>query len=366
MACYSPASILLLSVVDRAAQETYEIPLASVRCYAKRHGYAHRLITYPDASFEMCAGPVWLFKHCAAHEILASAREHVDVLVQLDGDTAVVMPHVSLKMYLPQVDVVHYERFHTGEVMSGNYMVRNTELARTYLRGYYMRALHCIRRGDNCSRFLNTDNGILHVHLAAASRGEPRAAPCKRTFVAASTLAEYDTCVSSCKQLIYEGARERVGARLLSNGFILIIDRANAWSVDGWTTDYKVSPTSPPMHHASKPWLASTRGGCCRPYDVARIAVKKCALPLHSSASLSDEAMRETIRQADRHFTSARLGIGQSRISKCAHQCFQPMAVKECARVHPKVLSSTEELHDPNDKRRLHPRRRAGMQRLQS
>lgn len=330
----APPMVLLLSVVDRKALEAYAVSLASVRCYAQRHRYAHRQLIHPeDELVARCPGPVWLFKHCAAHLILAAGG--IDVLVQLDGDTTVVSPQLPLTRYMPlgPVHVVHYERFHTGEVMSGNYIARASPPALTYLRSYYERGLRCTQQGVNCSGFPNTDNGVLHVHLAMAAAGPTAARSCELAFAAASSLATYDRFVARCKPHIYRGANETPGARLLANGFVLVLDRANGWAVDGWALDFKVTRAgSPLMHHGTKPWLASDDVGCCRPFHVARSHPESCTLPLSAASIASDADMRAAVLAADVHFAAARrLSVGLSRIRTCAHRCFQATRIGTCA-----------------------------------
>jgi len=103
----------------------YPLHRDTVACYAARHGYTFVADANVAAANQQCGAYNDFFfrKHCRAAEI----AERLDVawVLVLDGDTFVVNASTPLTTYTadvpPTVFVLHYERFHNGEIAAGEH-----------------------------------------------------------------------------------------------------------------------------------------------------------------------------------------------------------------------------------------------------
>lgn len=92
-------------------------------------------------------------RHCASAVYLSKT----DWLLVLDADNGVINFDHCIEEYIrPEVDIIHSERFHNGEITASNYIVKNSQYSYDYLMQWsnYERRL-----------FANYDNGALHYHL---------------------------------------------------------------------------------------------------------------------------------------------------------------------------------------------------------
>ena len=100
-------------------------------------------------------------KHCAA----ANYLERVDWLYVLDGDTGVVGGQHCLEEFIDEAaELLFYERFFSGEIMSGNYIAKNSVPARRFLRSWA--ALEAEQ--PPAPYFFSSDNGAVHVAVLRA------------------------------------------------------------------------------------------------------------------------------------------------------------------------------------------------------
>merc|ERR1712113_417223 len=152
------AAIGLVVFADTAFQHRFEGQIASLHCFARRHGY--EMWVMEGYEFPPCMDPDPFFrKHC----IVASFLE-----LQVDGYQAVVLDADVVGFVLPRgleqwtqldYDIQLYERGMTKEIAAGNYLVRNTPFARKFLRGWVN---FTARRPPG---FSSADNGALHLHI---------------------------------------------------------------------------------------------------------------------------------------------------------------------------------------------------------
>ena len=163
---------------------TSEYPgLATLRCYASRHGYP--LLEETDAP---CGGAtnVYFRKVCLVRNYLRSTPPGTWVLFT-DADVAVLNPHKRLEDFIDDhFDMIVYERFHNNEIMSGVYLVRHTQWALRLMQQW----LDLRHRN-----IANWDNGAFNALLA----NDPK---CTEAGVQAQGQSQdhYWKFVSICKQ----------------------------------------------------------------------------------------------------------------------------------------------------------------------
>lgn len=97
----------------------------TVECYAARQGYRFVRATRQegDECSSRYAEDVFYRKHCYAAEQLRS----VGWLLVLDADSAIVSAGRRIEEWIDDSkDVILYERWLSGELMAGNYLVKNS------------------------------------------------------------------------------------------------------------------------------------------------------------------------------------------------------------------------------------------------
>ena len=155
----------LLVVGDERAAMRYSEHWQSLRCYAGRWNYTFVVEAGQQSTYSRCSHLSSFFfrKHCLVVERW-QLQPDVDWWLVLDGDSFVVSADRPLSDYLPSqgssTDIVLYERFPTGEVMAGNYLVRASSVSCAFLLSWADMGPAWSSHG-----FYNADNGALHVHL---------------------------------------------------------------------------------------------------------------------------------------------------------------------------------------------------------
>jgi hypothetical protein len=224
----APLRIGLLMVADAMAQFRYARTIASMRNYTASHGYA-LLVWDPDASHyvnqEVCGEFKQLFfkRHCIARHFL---QQTYDILVALDADNAALTGArriESLFATRPGIQLVHEERFHSGEVQAGSYAIRRGAFADSYLLEWARWEAH------KPKGFSNGDNGALHLHLLGVlfGRTDPRVEECHAAWRASLDLDGYDRFVGCAMRHIIFNA---------SSAEIRLIRRGHGFCRDLWVT----------------------------------------------------------------------------------------------------------------------------------
>ncbi len=120
---------IFIAVTDT---KMYKTALNSIQCYMTARGYSQlyliNLLTDSKVQ-KQCKNyeKFGFLRHCA----VAAYLEETDWLFVLDADTAVINFEHCLEDFLqPGVDIIHYERFHNGEIAAGNYIARNSPAAK--------------------------------------------------------------------------------------------------------------------------------------------------------------------------------------------------------------------------------------------
>jgi hypothetical protein len=152
----------IVIALDDHARLKYDQQVNALRCYAKR--YRYKFSPLNPSMYVQCLliSNFFFQKHCGVLFYLIENPEITWVLV-LDGDNVLVNATKRIEDFVPMnnfTHVVHYERFYNGEIMAGNYLIRNHYWSYIYLSKWI-----------NLYKYLpdvyyhNNDNGALHIHL---------------------------------------------------------------------------------------------------------------------------------------------------------------------------------------------------------
>ncbi|KIH58660.1 hypothetical protein ANCDUO_11129 [Ancylostoma duodenale] len=141
----------------RTSADLYETAITSVACYARIHGYDFHVIN--DGEYrEQC--PQW-DKFFRRHCIVAHTIKDYDYVLFLDSDIGVVNPERRIEEFFDNdAQIIFYDRFYNFEVMSGSYIVKNSDWSRDFLHGF---ANYEYRLPNSIH---GSDNGALHAYLA--------------------------------------------------------------------------------------------------------------------------------------------------------------------------------------------------------
>ena len=231
-------NIGIIISADSIRQNEYAIPISTVQCYGLKHGY-HVLVLDPLNSSHWVGDD-----RCQRFQSLLFARicvtAHIlhkyDYLIHLDGDTGVVNPNIRIEDFLTprdDFDILFEERFHSGEIAAGNYLVKNSNFSHHFLREWadYDGRLPTVA-------WNNGDNGILHIHLLRTlfpndEDGRNRTMQCYSLYERADTLEIYDEYVGCVTGYL---AKRRTGTSP-----IRIQRRGHGLARDLWTVQRKVS-----------------------------------------------------------------------------------------------------------------------------
>ena len=329
---YTP-TIAILVLGDAHAANRYKQHWASIGCYAHRHNYTFIMHANerPDPPHRCAAYDNFFFrKHCmVAHSMLQ--QPHIDWWLVLDGDVFVVDAELPLQRWLsspvanPRLDgeyvITHYERFHNGEIMAGNYIVGNCPRAIDYL----------LRWADWHSTipqhaFHNFDNGALQMHLLSyiAGKDSDDYRHVLDMYGRASSWADYDAYVGAFRCVI--GPRRlwpSLGLRIVRRGHFAVRDFFVSSEGDrvATVTNIGVLGGGELMFHG---WKEAILGvWWAEPVDELHCKTVRDWTPrLVDSVRVDMGELLRVVRERERYTVADRAnGVAMQDVSDCFPQC---------------------------------------------
>jgi len=265
----------MLSVATWSFRHSYEPQIETMRCYARRQGYAFFLID--DSDFPACDrisswDGFFFQKHCLVAEFLRRQRPGY-VAVVLDTDVVAGVLGRGLDEWLSEdYDLQFYSRM-GNEIAAGNYIARNTPWTLEFLMGWAQYYWH------QPKGFSSADNGAIHVHILE-SLGVPGHDDCRKAYQNLVSLVpggseyfHFVNCFREKLQAVHGGTR--ASSYLVHstnrNGSIALFPEKSNWVVDVHHAHYSESQGPVFLHGVKK---RSDSGTTARTEPTALNAVK--------------------------------------------------------------------------------------------
>jgi len=208
-------NIGIIIVSDEKAQQKYKQHSKNIECYAKEHGYTF-IILNPKSYFVCLHLKNFYFqKHCAVMNYMKSML-NLNWLLVLDGDNFVVNSSKLIEEFIPNdenIHVIHYERFFTGEIMAGAYLIKNHLWSYNYLSTWFNFYSKLPKTG-----YHNHDNGALHmILLKMIGKSNEIQSKCYSTYLQSTNEWNYYKYIR-CFRCSIKGQRIFKHVRLLRRG----------------------------------------------------------------------------------------------------------------------------------------------------
>lgn len=226
-------------------QARYQTQIQSLRCFADKHGYELKIPT--GSEYNACRGYKDYFfkKHCTVAEWLETQHKNL-VAAIVDADVVSAVFDRGLEKWANHpADVQVYQRCLLPEIMAGNYMVRNTAFARTFLRNWAKYNFE-MPRG-----FSSSDNGAIHlvVQDTVQAIDFPK---CKKLYKGlnkpVTDLKDYFSFVKCTTDALGPPRDWHT-----SGGVVTVWPRFNFWAADGvYMNKMGSREFGPVLHHGIK------------------------------------------------------------------------------------------------------------------
>ena len=262
--------IHVVVVADQAYAQRYTPVFDRMADYAHRHGYSWTVLgkDYFEARDgiipEECVPyqSFFFLKHClVAYWMEAENIPDSDAIFVLDSDNIPYRMEASLDDWTRfEETIVLYVRGWSEEITAGNYMVRNTEAGRNFLKAWAHYNVH-LPVG-----FSSYDNGALHIHLLRALGIEPppRIGTCGMLYhtlkSSATDLTEYwnfVTCARNALGSNSEGDKDdddRAKMQTFVNGSLSVrlLPQKHGFAVDHHLDQEPTNARGAVFHHNVK------------------------------------------------------------------------------------------------------------------
>jgi len=230
---------------DKRFQKKYESQIRSLQCFVDHHGYRLQILQGNEYRECMDLHDYFFRKHCTVSMWLGDQDPKLVVAV-VDADVVAATLDRGLEKWAGhEADVQLYQRCLLPEIMAGNYMVRNTPFARSFLRNW------SLYNKEMPIGYSSSDNGAIHlvVQDTVQATNFPK---CKKMYkslklMSTNDLTQYFAFTKCSLDAI--GPPRDWHTR---GGVLTVWPRFNFYAADGVYMSKNSGPIGAVLHHGIK------------------------------------------------------------------------------------------------------------------